>query len=54
MAHRFMLGLVLATLLSACGTVAAPFRATAEVVKGIPLAGSVLATPFSAVGDIID
>ena len=53
-----MRGLILAILLSAalagCGAVALPFRATADVVRIVPVAGDVVAVPFDAAGDAID
>jgi hypothetical protein len=56
--QSMMRGLILAVLLSAalagCGAVALPFRATADVVRIVPVAGDVVAVPFDAAGDAID
>lgn len=51
---RTVLVLALCGLLSACGAVALPFRATADVAKVVPVVGDVVAAPFDAVGDAID
>ena len=53
-----MRALILACLiplaLSGCGAVALPFRATADVVRVVPVVGDVVAVPFDVVGDVID
>ncbi len=46
--------LALATVLSGCGVVALPVRATSAVVKVVPVAGDVVAYPLDKTADAID
>lgn len=43
-----------AVVLSGCGVVALPFRATSAVVKIVPVAGDVVAAPLDVTADVID
>ncbi|MCF4165231.1 phosphoribosylglycinamide formyltransferase [Zavarzinia compransoris] len=40
--------------LSGCAVVALPLRATAAVVKVVPVAGDVVAAPLDVTADVID
>ncbi|MCE3249518.1 MAG: hypothetical protein K0R41_3343 [Geminicoccaceae bacterium] len=46
--------LLICISLTACGAVALPFRATADVARIVPVAGDVVAAPLDATGDAID
>ena len=49
-----MLILAAAASLAGCGVVAAPVRTTSAVVKVVPAAGDVIATPLDVTADTID
>ena len=54
---RLVAALTLVTaagVLSGCGVVALPFRATSAVVKVVPVAGDVVAAPLDVTADVID
>lgn len=54
---RLVAALTLVTaafVLSGCGVVALPFRATSAVVKIVPVAGDVVAAPLDVTADVID
>ena len=44
----------MAACLAGCGVAAAPVRVTSGVVKAVPVAGHVVATPLDATADAID
>ena len=41
-------------VLSGCGLVALPFRATGDVIEVVPVVGKPIGAPVHAVGDAID
>jgi hypothetical protein len=49
-----LLMLAAAASLAGCGVVAAPVRATSDVVKVVPGAGDVVAAPLDVTADVID
>jgi hypothetical protein len=51
---RFALCLSSLLLLSSCGVVALPFRATGDVIQAVPVVGKPIGKPIHAVGDAID
>ena len=46
--------LLICASLAGCGSIALPFRATADVAKVVPGVGDVVAAPLDAAGDAID
>lgn len=51
---RVLALVLICTSLAGCGTVALPFRATADVARIVPVAGDLIAEPLDATGDAID
>ena len=51
---RLILFLAAALVLSGCGLVALPFRATGDVIEVVPVVGKPIGAPVHAVGDAID
>ncbi len=51
---RLILFLAAALVLSGCGLVALPFRATGDVIEVVPVIGKPIGAPVHAVGDAID
>ena len=51
---RLILCLAALLMLSGCGLVALPVRATGDVVQVVPVVGGPVGKPIHAVGDAID
>jgi hypothetical protein len=52
--NKLILTLACCFLLSGCGLVALPFRATGDVIQVVPVIGKPIGAPIHAVGDAID